>query len=113
MENLEKLILELITYPNEIEWIEFKHNNYEPDMIGEDISALANAAALTGKSRAYMLWGIHDTTHEIVGTDYDLQTLKKGNQEIGNWLRGLLSKNADFDFYSVMLNNKKVNVIIE
>lgn len=112
MENLEKLILELITYPNEIEWVEFKHNNYEPNMIGEDISALANAAALTGRSRAYMLWGIHDTTHEIIGTDYDLQTLKKGNQEIGNWLRGLLSKNADFDFYSVMLNNKKVGVLI-
>lgn len=66
-------------------------------MIGRDISALANSAAIYERGCAYMLWGIDDTTHEIVGTDYNLQTLKKGNQELENWLRSLLSHNADFD----------------
>lgn len=66
-------------------------------MIGRDISALANSAAIHERGCAYMLWGIDDTTHEIVGTDYNLQTLKKGNQELENWLRSLLSHNADFD----------------
>jgi len=106
MENLELLIRELCKYPNETPWLEFKHNNYTPEMIGRDISALANSATLYEKSCAYMIWGVNDITHKIVGTDYDLQNLKKGNQEIGNWLRSLLSKNADFEFHSVQMNNE-------
>ena len=81
MENLDKLVNELRNLPNETQWLEFKHNNYEPTMIGQDISALANSAAMCEKSSAYMLWGIDDKTHEIVGTDYNLQTLKKGRDE--------------------------------
>lgn len=81
-------------------------------MIGQDISALANSAALCEKSSAYMLWGIDDKTHEIVGTDYNLQTLKKGNQELENWLRSLLSRNADFEFHTVPMNGKNVGVLI-
>ena len=112
MENLDKLVIELCKLPTEIPWVEFKHNNYSPEMIGEDISALANSAAMHEKSCAYMLWGVDDETHEIVGTDYNLQTLKKGNQEIDSWLRNMLSKNADFDFHSVLVNNKPVGVLI-
>lgn len=112
MENLDRLVNELCKLPNEIQWVEFKHNNYNPEMIGRDISALANSAALYEKSCAYMLWGINDTTHEIVGTDYSLQTLKKGNQELENWLRSLLSQNADFEFHSVPMNDKIVGVLI-
>lgn len=112
MENLDLLVNELRKLPNETPWVEFKHNNYNPHMIGEDISALANSAALHEKSCAYMLWGIEDTTHDIVGTQYNLQTLKKGNQELENWLRSLLSRNADFEFYSVPMNGVTVGVLI-
>lgn len=112
MGNLDRLINELRKLPNETQWVEFKHNNYEPTMIGQDISALANSAALHEKSCAYMLWGIDDTTHEIVGTDYNLLTLKKGNQELENWLRSLLSKNADFEFHTVPMNDNNVGVLI-
>lgn len=49
MGNLEKLIRELTKLPDETPWLEFKHNNYDPDMIGRDISALANAATLHEK----------------------------------------------------------------
>ncbi len=112
MENLGLLIKELCKLPNETPWLEFKHNNYDPYMIGKDISALANSAALHERGCAYMLWGIDDATHDIVGTEYDLQTLKKGNQEIENWLRSLLSKNADFEFHTVSMNNMNVGVLI-
>ncbi len=112
MENLDLLVNELRKLPNELPWLEFKHNNYDPYMIGRDISALANSAALLEKSRAYMLWGIDDETHEIVGTDHNLQTLKKGNQELENWLRCLLSSNADFEFHSVLMDDKTVGVLI-
>ena len=40
MQNLERLINELRKLPNETPWVEFKHNNYKPEMIGQDISAL-------------------------------------------------------------------------
>lgn len=112
MQNLERLVNELRKLPDETPWLEFKHNNYTPEMIGQDISALANGAALHEKSCAYMLWGVHDQTHEIVGTDYNLQMLKKGNQELENWLRSLLSKNADFEFHTASVNDKNVGVLI-
>lgn len=112
MENLDRLVNELRKLSSESPLVEFKHDNYNPDMIGQDISALANSAALYEASCAYMLWGIDDTTHEIVGTEYNLQTLKKGNQELENWLRSLLSQNAEFEFYEVQMYDKNVGVLI-
>ena len=112
MENLDLIVNELRKLPNETQWVEFKHNNYKPQMIGEDISALANSAALHEKSCAYMIWGVHNETHEIVGTDYNLQTLKKGDQELENWLRSLLSRNAGFEFHTVRMNDLDVGVLI-
>lgn len=112
MANLDLLVKELVKYENETPWLEFKHNNCSPEMIGKDISALANSAALYDKNCAYMIWGIDDKTHEIIGTNVNLHTLKKGNQEIENWLRDLLSKNADFEFSTVEVNNKTVGVLI-
>ena len=111
MENLDKLINELIKYKNETPWLEFKHDNYDPEMIGRDISALANGAALHEKSRAYMLWGIQDETHAIIGTQHNLQSLKKGRQELENWLRSLLSPNANFSFESVQMPGGIVGVL--
>lgn len=35
MENLDLLVKELCRYDNETEWLEFKHNNYDPLMIGQ------------------------------------------------------------------------------
>lgn len=112
MENLDRLVIELCKLPNETQWVEFKHNNYMPEMIGQDISALANSATLHEKSCAYMLWGVDDTTHEIIGTEFNLQTVKKGQQELENWLRSLLSKNADFEFHTVTVEDKNVGVLI-
>lgn len=112
MENLDKLVRELLFLPHETEWVEFKHDNYDPQMIGKDISALANGAALMDKDAAYFIWGIDDETHEIVGTNYDLHNLKKGNQELENWLRYLLSAHADFEYKTVIMERKTVGVIV-
>ena len=112
MENLDKLVRTLCSYPSESAWLEFKHDNYDPDMIGTDICALANGAALEEKDRAYFLWGISDDTHALVGTTYDLLTLKKGNEELENWLRRSLSKNADFVYQTVQMDMVSVGVMI-
>lgn len=112
MENLDKLIFELCKLPQETGWVEFKHNNCNPKMIGEDISALANSAVLSDRSHAYMIWGVDDETHDIIGTNVNLKKEKKGNQELENWLRFLLSKNADFNIYSVDINGKHIEILI-
>lgn len=111
MENLDKLVRELMALPSETQWVEFKHDNYDPKMIGQDISALANGAALQDKDYAYFVWGIDNESHEIVGTKYDLQSLKKGKQELENWLRYLLSDHADFEFQKVVMEGETVGVM--
>lgn len=112
MENLDKLVYELCKISNESYYVEFKHENYKPDMIGEDISALANSAALHDRDYAYMIWGIEDKTHNIVGTTKNFQNLTVGNQELENWLRCLLSPHVYFEFNSVVLNEKNISVLI-
>lgn len=112
MENYEKLVLSLTQLPSETPWLEFKHNNHEPDMIGKDISALANSAILHERDCAYMIWGVNDDTHEIVGTRFDLQSRKKGNQELDSWLRTKLSKNADYEFHKININDNQVGLLI-
>ena len=112
MENLDILVKELCKQPNESGWVEFKHNNWSPEMIGEDISALANSAVLADRNNAYMIWGVDDSTHEIIGTTVRLKSEKKGNQEIENWLRYLLSKNANFEFHDVDIDGAHVELIV-
>ena len=58
-----------------------------------------------------MLWGIKDKTHEIAGTKYNLQNLKKGNQELENWLHSLLSDNAEFTYEMVSMPEGMVGVL--
>jgi predicted HTH transcriptional regulator len=79
-------IRELATLPQETEWVEFKENNEDPEVIGEYLSALANAAALQGKSHAYLVWGVKDGTHDLVGTTFRPRTQKVKGQELENWL---------------------------
>lgn len=112
MENLDILVKELCKQPNESGWVEFKHNNWSPEMIGEDISALANSAVLADRNNAYMIWGVDDSTHDIIGTTVRLKSEKKGNQELENWLRYLLSKNANFEFHDVDIDGAHVELIV-
>ena len=99
MENLEKLINELRLLPKETPWVEFKINSLtDPKEIGEYICALGNSATLHDKNYAYLLWGIHDQTHEIVGTDFDFYKKKIGNDDLIPWLTQRLSKNCSFEF---------------
>ncbi|MDX2113006.1 MAG: putative DNA binding domain-containing protein [Alphaproteobacteria bacterium] len=64
---LEHLIA---TWENEV--VEFKQagNDYSTDKIGEYFSALSNEANLRGAEKAWLVFGVHDKTRTIVGTDY-------------------------------------------
>lgn len=96
------LIYQLIGYPNETEWIEFKEGNSDPEQIGRDISALANSAAYAGRECAYKVWGVSDGAHELVGTSFNpLAAKAKGNQDLQIWLRRMLSANANYEFVTI------------
>lgn len=111
-DHLISLVHELRKTPRETTWLEFKKNNGDPEMIGERISALSNSAALEGKSSAYLLWGIADDTHEIVGTSFNPAAKKIGNEELENWLLRSLSPRPHFSFHTVEIDEKPV-VLLE
>ena len=111
-EYIISLVSELLKQPNETEWLEFKHNNCDKEMIGEYISALSNSAALNGKTTAYMIWGVDDSTHEILGTIFKPSTTSKGNEALENWLLRLLTPKIEFKFYEVKIEDKDI-VLLE
>jgi len=88
--------------------VEFKRNVAEPEEIGEYISALANSAALCGKTNAYLVWGVDDQTHDIVGTNFKHASTKIGNEELENWLLRLFSPKIDFRFFEFQAEGKPV-----
>jgi len=106
------ILAELRKLPKETEWAEFKHNNAEPEEIGEYLSALANAAALTGKVHAWLVWGVNNDTHEIIGTSFNPASAKVGNEELESWLLRLLSPKINFRFYTLQAEGKPV-VLLE
>lgn len=96
--SLIALVDRLRALPTETEWCEFKRSHYEPQQLGEYLSALANAACLAGQPQGYLLFGIDDTTHDVVGTSFDPYTNKaKGNQDLLPWLAGGLRPNTGFE----------------
>lgn len=109
---INSIINEARKHSAELPWIEFKTNNYDPQMIGESISALANTAALYGQTHALMIWGIHDNTHDIVGTEFRPQHTKKGNQGLDLWISTQLDPQVQFYFHETILEDKKV-VLLE
>ena len=111
-EYLTGLVHELRGLPTETEWVEFKRNKSEPGELGEYLSALANSAALLGKVNAYLVWGVDDVTHEIVGTTFSAATAKVGNEELESWLLRLLEPKIDFRFYALVIDAKPV-VLLE
>ena len=89
------LMHELKALPKETEWIEFKANRADPQEIGEYLSALSNSASLHGKSCGYILWGLEDKTHKIIGTTFRPRQAKIGNEELENWLLTQLDPRVD------------------
>lgn len=92
------LIDRLRALPVETEWFEFKRNHSEPQDLGEYLSALANAASLANQPRGYLVFGIDDATHMVVGTRFDAYATKgKGNQDLIPWLAAGLRPNTGFE----------------
>ncbi len=110
-EYLTGLIRELCKLPRETEWVEFKDSNDDPVEIGEYLSALANSAALNGKAFAYLIWGVENQTHRIIGTKFSPSSAKKGNEPLETWLLRLLTPKIHFHFYEFVVDDKPVALL--
>lgn len=102
---LKKIIEKLIALPKETEWVEFKRNFHSCQEIGERISAISNSARLLDKPFGYLVYGISDETHEMVGTSFRAKAHKVGNEELEVWLLNRLSPQIDLEVYDIEMDN--------
>ena len=109
--DLGKIVKELIAYPTEANWFEFKENWYEPNGIGEYISSLSNAAALEGQEYGYLVWGVNNETHEITGTTFDFRVDVK-NEPLEHYLARQVTPDNNFTFYEISLEEKRLVVMV-
>jgi predicted HTH transcriptional regulator len=107
-EELRYLLLSLTRLARETEWVEFKVDDFNSQEIGEYISALANSAALHQRGSAYIVWGVTDDSHEIVGTSFEPRSAKVGNEELENWLTRSLTPQVDFHIHELDFDGKPV-----
>lgn len=94
---LEILLNRLVAMPTESECVEFKHNFHTKEEIGERISALSNSAALLNLPYGYLVFGIEDGSHNIVGTSFKCRSHKVGNEELELWLVNRLNPRLDLE----------------
>ncbi len=109
--NIEKIILDLCSYSDEQEWFEFKENWFNPEELGEYVSALSNAAAFHYKKYGFFIWGINDKTHDIVGTSFN-PYCDFNKEPYQNYLARNLYPSINFEFKEVEINQLKVVVLV-
>jgi len=95
------LIDDLRALPAETAWVEFKHNNADARTIGTLISALSNAARLADQHFAYLVWGIRDGDHAVVGTTFQPSQQTEQQQPLEFWLAQKLRPSVPFSFQTV------------
>lgn len=104
------LLKKLVSLPKENEWVEFKQNFHSEDEIGERISAIANSACIDNKACGYLVYGVDDKTHEIIGTTFKPSQKMVGNNELENWLIQNLTPHIDFRIYEFQCDGKDIAI---
>ena len=69
---LRDLLNKLQTMPAETEIVEFKkaENSFPDSELGEYFSALANEANLKGADKSWLVFGVDNNTHRVLGSNY-------------------------------------------
>ncbi len=110
-EQFTDLVDDLCSLPHETEWVEFKVGNFDPEDVGEYLSALSNSACLQDKRFGYVVFGIEDGSHKIVGTSINLQDEKVGNAGLETWLNQLLDSGSEFEIIEQLAHGKRIAMI--
>jgi ATP-dependent DNA helicase RecG len=99
LKKLINIVNDLVKQPNESEWVEFKLNYHSAEEIGERISALSNGACLHNQPYGYLIFGVEDKTHKVIGTSFKIKSHKKGGEDLESWLINRLAPKIDFRMY--------------
>lgn len=104
-----KDIFDTLRYHHENEVVEFKkaENSFDFDDLGKYFSALSNEANLRHKAFAWLVFGIHDKTREILGTSYknSAKSLQKLKHDIA---QHVTDSNTFRDIYELFIDGKRV-----
>ena len=94
-------------YENEV--VEFKkaENSFSFDELGKYFSALSNEANLRDKDFAWLIFGVHDKTREILGTSYKngMKSLQKLKYDLS---QHTTDRNTFRDIYELEVEGKRV-----
>jgi len=107
MSDLSSIVKLLTDMSAEEEWFEFKTSWYEARGIGEYISSLSNVAALLGRDAGYLVWGIEDGTHAVVGTSFNYRRKVKG-EPLEHYLARQLVPDVAFRFDEGVINGNRI-----
>ena len=101
-EQLTSLLERLLNLPTENEVVEFKRagNGFDTLKLGAYFSALSNEANLKKRDSAWLIFGINDKDHAIVGTNYKPtpQSLCHIKREIAEGINEGITFNDIFEF---------------
>ena len=111
MDRLKQKINELRAYTAEEEWFEFKDSWYDGVGIAEYISSMSNAAAMHGEDNAYLVWGVHNDTHELTNTTFSYHRDVKG-EPLEHFLARQITPDIGFSFRELTIDGKRVVVLI-
>lgn len=109
-EHFQDIVKDCLSLPRETEWVEFKHNNGSHDLLGKELSALANGANLHDKEFAYLIFGIADESKEVLGTNFGPRGAKVGNEPLEAWLSQMLTPKIDFRILEAEFEGKELVV---
>ena len=106
-EELLDILNELLAN-DENECVEFKHakNGFDIDLLGKYFSALGNEANLKNKQYSWIVFGIDDKTHDLVGKNFYKENK---NNKIKKQIADNTTDNITFiEVYSINKDNKRV-----
>lgn len=109
---LHRLLEELVKQPRESEWVEFKHNFHSAEEIGQRLSALSNGACIHHQDFGYLIFGVEDNSHQIVGTNFKAKTAQHKKEDLEHWLAQRLNPRIDFEIQEFGYDGKHISMYI-
>ena len=98
-----------LRYHYEDEAVEFKkaENNFDFDDLGKYFSALSNEANLRDKAFAWIVFGVHDKSREVLGTSFknNMKSLQKLKQDLS---QHTTDNNTFREIHELKIDGKRV-----
>jgi len=102
-------IFDNLRFHPENEVVEFKkaENSFDFDDLGKYFSALSNEANLRNSEFAWLVFGVHDKTREVIGTSY--KNSNKSLQKLKNDIAQHITDNNTFrEIHELVIEGKRI-----